>query len=103
VRIVNAGVATHAMHFHGNHFDVLTHNARPAPHAMRKDTIMMPGGFTKDALLPFKPPPDIWPPMEQWGSELTLSYPMHCHAEMSQTAGGGLYPNGMLAHWEIEK
>jgi FtsP/CotA-like multicopper oxidase with cupredoxin domain len=103
VRIVNAGVATHAMHFHGNHLDVLRHNAKPAPYAMRKDTIMMPGGYTKDALLPFKPPPDIWPPMEQWGSELRLSYPMHCHAEMSQTAGGGLYPNGMLAHWEIEK
>jgi FtsP/CotA-like multicopper oxidase with cupredoxin domain len=103
VRLVNAGVATHAMHFHGNHLDVLCHNAQRAPHDMRKDTIMMPGGFTKDALLPFKPPPDIWPPMEQWGEELTLSYPMHCHAEMSQTAAGGLYPNGMLAHWEIER
>jgi FtsP/CotA-like multicopper oxidase with cupredoxin domain len=103
VRILNAGVATHAMHFHGNHLDVLCHNAMPAPHPMRKDTIMMPAGFTKDALLPLAPPPDIWPPMEQWGSELTLSYPMHCHAEMSQTAGGGLYPNGMLAHWEIER
>jgi hypothetical protein len=48
-------------------------------------------------------PPDIWPPIEEWGPELTLSYPMHCHAEMSQTAGGGLYPNGMLAHWEMER
>jgi len=103
VRILNAGVAWHAIHFHGNHLDVLCHNAKPAPHAMRKDTIMMPGLWTKDALLPFKPPPDIWPPMEQWGSELQLSYPMHCHAEMSQTAAGGLYPNGMLAHWEIER
>ena len=103
IRMVNAGVATHAMHFHGNHLDVLCHNAKPAPHAMRKDTIMMPGGWTKDALLPFTAPPDIWPPVEQWGEELTLSYPMHCHAEMSQTAGGGLYPNGLLAHWEIER
>jgi FtsP/CotA-like multicopper oxidase with cupredoxin domain len=103
VRILNAGVATHAMHFHGNHLDVLRHNSQPAPYAMRKDTIMMPGGFTKEALLPLRPPPDMWPPMEQWGPELTLSYPMHCHAEMSQTAGGGLYPNGMLAHWEIER
>ena len=103
VRILNAGVATHAMHFHGNHLDVLCHNAKRAPHAMRKDTIMMPGGFTKDALLPFRAPPDIWPPIARWGSELTLSYPMHCHAEMSQTAGGGLYPNGMLAHWEVDR
>jgi FtsP/CotA-like multicopper oxidase with cupredoxin domain len=103
VRILNAGVATHAMHFHGNHLHVLRHNAKPAPHKMHKDTIMMPSGVTKDALLPLTPPPDIWPPMEEWGGELRLSYPMHCHAEMSQTAGGGLYPNGMLAHWEIER
>ena len=103
VRIVNSGVATHAMHFHGNHLDVLRHDSKPAPYPMRKDTIMMPAGMTKEALLPFKPPPDIWPPIEQWGDELTLSYPMHCHAEMSQTAGGGLYPNGMLAHWEIDR
>jgi FtsP/CotA-like multicopper oxidase with cupredoxin domain len=103
VRIANAGVATHAMHFHGNHLDVLRHNSAPAPHAMRKDTIMMPAGWTKEALVPFAPPPDMWPPIEQWGAELTLSYPMHCHAEMSQTAGGGLYPNGLLAHWEIER
>jgi len=103
VRMVNAGVATHAMHFHGNHLDVLRHNSRPAPYPMRKDTIMMPGGWTKEALLPFEPPPDMWPPIDQWGDELTLSYPMHCHAEMSQTAGGGLYPNGMLAHWQIER
>jgi FtsP/CotA-like multicopper oxidase with cupredoxin domain len=103
VRILNAGVATHAMHFHGNHLQVLCHNGKRAPYPMNKDTIMMPGGSTKDAILPFKPPPDIWPPIEEWGPELTLSYPMHCHAEMSQTAAGGLYPNGMLAHWEIDK
>ena len=87
----------------GNHLAVLCHNAKRAPHAMRKDTIMMPPGFTKDALLPFTAPPDIWPPIAQWGSDLKLSYPMHCHAEMSQTAGGGLYPNGMLAHWEVDR
>jgi hypothetical protein len=103
VRIVNAGVATHAMHFHGNHLEVVCQNAKRAPYLMKKDTIMMPGGYTKDAILPFNPPPDIWPPIEEWGPELTLSYPMHCHAEMSQTAAGGLYPNGMLAHWEIDK
>ena len=28
-------------------------------------------------------------------------YPMHCHAEMSQTAGGGQYPSGMYTEWEL--
>jgi FtsP/CotA-like multicopper oxidase with cupredoxin domain len=103
VRIVNAGVATHAMHFHGNHLQILCTNQERAKYVMTKDTLMMPGGATKDAYLPMHPPPDIWPPMEEWGDELVLSYPMHCHAEMSQTAAGGLYPNGMLAHWEMER
>jgi FtsP/CotA-like multicopper oxidase with cupredoxin domain len=103
VRIVNAGVATHAMHFHGNHLEVLCTNGERAKYKMTKDTLMMPGGATKEAILPFNPPPDIWPPIEEWGDELVLSYPMHCHAEMSQTAAGGLYPNGMLAHWEMER
>jgi len=26
---------------------------------------------------------------------------MHCHAEMSQTAAGGLYPMGMLTDWRL--
>jgi hypothetical protein len=82
---------------------VLCSNGERAKYKMTKDTLMMPGGSTKDAILPMHAPPDIWPPIEEWGPELTLSYPMHCHAEMSQTAGGGLYPNGMLAHWEMER
>jgi hypothetical protein len=30
-----------------------------------------------------------------------LLYPMHCHIEMSQTASGGQYPQGMITHWEL--
>jgi hypothetical protein len=26
---------------------------------------------------------------------------MHCHIEMSQTARGGQYPQGMVTHWEL--
>ena len=30
-----------------------------------------------------------------------LAFPMHCHVEMSQSAAGGNYPRGLVAHWEI--
>jgi hypothetical protein len=30
-----------------------------------------------------------------------LRYVMHCHCEMSQTAGGGNYPMGAVTHWEM--
>ena len=29
------------------------------------------------------------------------TYPMHCHAEPSQTAAGGLYPGGLVADWTL--
>jgi hypothetical protein len=31
-----------------------------------------------------------------------LSFPMHGHNELSQSAAGGNYPQGMVTHWEIE-
>ena len=40
--------------------------------------------------LRFKAPPDAYPP-----DSTAQVFPMHCHAEMSQTAGGGLYPHGI--------
>jgi hypothetical protein len=30
-----------------------------------------------------------------------LTYPMHGHDELSQTAAGGNYPQGMVTTWEI--
>jgi FtsP/CotA-like multicopper oxidase with cupredoxin domain len=96
LRLVNGGGCCHAMHFHGNHLQLLAENGRVRDMQPFKDTFMLSGGETKDALLPMKPPPDAWPPVR------SSSYPMHCHAEMSQTAGGGLYPQGMLAHWQLE-
>ena len=58
--------------------------------------------WRKDVLLPFSKPDEIpaeaWPPREE---KFPLYYPMHCHIEMSQTAGGGNYPQGMVTHWEM--
>lgn len=96
IRMLNAGLAVHSPHFHGNHVRVLAHNARVLGLQMLKDTVMMAAGDRKDVLLPFEPPPDAVPPVTR------SHYPMHCHAEMSQTAAGGLYPNGMLAGWTLE-
>lgn len=95
IRLVNMSPAVHSPHIHGNHMDVLTHNGRVLPIRMEKDTIMMRPLDRKDCLLPGKPPPDAWPPTN------VSSFPMHCHTELSQTAAGGLYPSGMLAHWEL--
>ncbi len=54
----------------------------------------------KEVVLPLKRPPEVvdqvWDARdEDW------VYPMHCHAEPSQTAAGGLYPGGLAADWTL--
>jgi len=89
VRIINAGLAMHSVHFHANHVEWLARNRQIRPDVWKKDTLMLPnnmGGL--DVIYPFEPPPDAWPPVN------TGHYPMHLHDEMTQTAGGGLYQFG---------
>jgi hypothetical protein len=75
-----------------------------------------------DWLVPFKRPPDIagddnlplrtlianelglrisGPNGSPGFSQSPLVYPMHCHMEQSQTAAGGNYPQGSVAHFNF--
>jgi hypothetical protein len=112
-RIVNTGAVFHSPHFHGNHVYILTQNgqipnlggvpARSAtgqPLAVEKDVFGIQSLGRFEVLLPFHEPLDQWPPYDAKNSP-DYRYPMHCHAEMSQTAGGGQYPSGMYTEWEL--
>jgi hypothetical protein len=122
IRMVNTGIAVHQPHFHGNHVRLLAHNCERMDRAepklvngslefeMWKDVVRMEPLDRKDVMLPVKAPPDsvvlphqIGPhsadavqPREEFPE---WDYPMHRHDEMSQTAAGGLYPNGALSDW----
>ena len=113
IRIANTGAAVHSPHFHGNHVYVLSDNGKspdvgglPAvsaagrPIVAEKDVVRLASLDRKDVLLPFHKPFDQWPPYDPANSP-NYRYPMHCHAEMSQTAGGGQYPSGMYTEWEL--
>ena len=52
-------------------------------------------------LLPVHAGLDAWPPLDPTKGFGEQAYPMHCHAEMSQTAAGGLYPMGALTDWRL--
>ena len=55
----------------------------------------------KDIIIPITRPPDAIDPV--WFARTgDWVYPMHCHAEPSQTAAGGLYPGGLVAHWTLK-
>ncbi|PTQ11673.1 hypothetical protein CLG96_08190 [Sphingomonas oleivorans] len=107
LRTMNAGLSTHSPHIHGNHVMELSENIANGAIDVRKnilevDVWRLSPLARKDMLLPFERPPDIpaakWPPKEE---PFPLRYVMHCHTEMSQTAGGGNYPQGLVTHWEM--
>jgi len=107
LRVLNAGLATHSPHIHGNHVMELSGTDALANQVVRdniveRDTWLMAPLERKDLLLPFERPPDIPDPAYPMRQEpFPLRYPMHCHMEMSQTAGGGNYPQGLIADWRI--
>jgi len=90
---------------------------------IQKDVVRMAPGMRKDVRLRFLQPTDAYPPIPVFprdqkgktiderlsqncpgGTQSTgyqLDYPMHCHTELSQTAAGGIYPNGMLTGWTL--
>lgn len=91
IRVLNPGLCQQSVHTHGNHMEWLTDNGQIRDDVWSKDCIYLEGNMGKfDAIYPFEPPPDAWPPVT------TGTYPMHLHTEMSQTAGGGLYMFGAL-------
>jgi FtsP/CotA-like multicopper oxidase with cupredoxin domain len=96
VRMLNAGLTVKSIHFHGNHVQVLARNGEQPAVVMNKDTVFVDRGETVDVLLPYKPPPDAFPPTR------VSDFPVHDHQEMTQTLHGGLYPNGLLTDWHLE-
>ena len=122
IRLMNAGMASHSPHLHGNHFYVLARVDETLDNQVVQENVVHIDTFTVkprerlDWLLPCIRPPDIpgdpsKPLRELIPAELSLTlgkvgqspltYPMHCHMEMSQTAAGGNYPQGLVTHWEI--
>jgi len=99
VRMINAGLAVHSLHFHGNHVEVTSINRQNfSSHRKHKDVISMFPEDARDAIIPFELPRDIPPQEFEMGFDISKHpqhYPMHCHTELSQTAGGGYYPHGM--------
>jgi hypothetical protein len=76
--------------------------SQPRDNIVELDTWLMSPMDRKDLLLPFCKPPDIpenaWPPRQE---PFPFKYPMHCHIEMSQTAAGGNYPQGLVTDWQM--
>lgn len=89
LRVLNAGMCSHSLHWHANHLEYLTKNGQIRSNIWLKDVIGIDNNKGKfDAIYPFEPPPDAHPSVTKG------MYVMHLHDEMTQTAGGGLYQFG---------
>ncbi len=119
IRCLNAGLCYHSTHIHGNHLmelaraDLATGAVVVHENIIERDVWQTWPMQRRDMLLPFEVPPDIpfRNPVTKAAIPLSeavvqeqfpLRYVMHCHTEMSQTAAGGNYPQGLVTHWEIE-
>ncbi len=97
VRIQNAGICMHAVHFHANHVEWLARNNTKRADVWEKDTILLPNNKgSLDVIYPFDAPPDAHPAVS------TGEFPMHFHDEMTQTAGGGYYQFGLATTIEFK-
>lgn len=129
MRLVNAGLAHHYNHFHGNDLmklaglevDMASPNFGRVvvqDNILELDTHALWPLDRVDLLLPYERPHDIPfripvsnpdPAADQFARMVAgkaqepfpLRYVAHDHVEMSNTAAGGNYPQGMVAHWEI--
>jgi FtsP/CotA-like multicopper oxidase with cupredoxin domain len=113
MRMLNAGIVDHQLHYHGNHvwtvrangIDFPRSNGRVSPQGdvvlqQWEDTVQLQPGERKEAMLPVRRPPEVID--EVWNArDADWKYPMHCHAEPSQTAAGGLYPGGLMSDWVL--
>lgn len=78
--VVNGGLQSHSLHFHGYHVNVLSKNGEPYPQPYSKDTFpVKPGEGLHTLLVPSQPG----------------TFPVHDHSLTAVTAKG-FYPNGML-------
>jgi plastocyanin len=113
MHFVNAGLVHHQLHFHGNHLWTVRRNGEPFPRSgghidadghvvlqQWEDVIEMHPLDRKASVLPLRRPPEA---IDQvWNARKTdWNYPMHCHAEPSQVARGGMYPGGLVGHWTL--
>jgi hypothetical protein len=108
IRNLNAGMMCHSPHIHGNHVYLLSSGGRVLDDLEMVDTWTLYPGEIKDVLLPYIRPPDI--PEASWlrfgrgeNQELfPLLFPMHDHNEISNTAAGGNYPQGLATHFQLD-
>ncbi len=128
VRILNMGFQSHALHLHGQHYEIIGSDARPLPHLqatgrrgstgkLEKFTINIGSGETYDTIVNFDsenlcmsqahvPAPEESPFPSETGPLYDPAgpyfYAAHCHDD-NHVTNQGVYPGGMVAPVKVER
>jgi len=128
VRIINMGFQTHALHLHGQHYEIVGTDARPLPNMQEtgrrgatarfeKFTINIGSGETYDTIVNFDsenlcisqahvPEPEESPFPSETGPlydpEGPYFYAAHCHDD-NHVTNQGVYPGGMVAPVRVQR
>jgi FtsP/CotA-like multicopper oxidase with cupredoxin domain len=128
VRLINMGFQTHALHLHGQHYELIGSDARPLPHMQttgrkggnamfEKFTINIGSGETYDTIVKFDtanlcmsqadvPEPEASPFPAETGPLYDPAgpyfYAAHCHDD-NHVTNQGVYPGGMVAPVKVAR
>ena len=103
IRMVNPTPLYKSIHFHGEHPQIVGRTkAQLQTIGARKDTFMVAPMEVVTVQLTFAPPVDGFPVNAPGPGETDLRYPVHDHHELTNSLGGGAYPNGMLTELEFK-
>jgi hypothetical protein len=102
IRMVNASPLYKSIHFHAEHPLVLDRTKiQQQTIGARKDVFAVAPFEVVTVHMSFTVPRDGFPKNAPGPGETDLRYPVHDHHELTNSLGGGAYPNGMLTELEF--
>jgi FtsP/CotA-like multicopper oxidase with cupredoxin domain len=103
IRMVNASTFAKSVHVHGEHPVVVRRTiVQQKTIGAAKDTFLLMPQEVVEVEMGFTLPSDGFPVPAPGPGEHDLRFPVHDHHELTQTLGGGLYPNGMVTDLVFE-
>lgn len=103
IRMVNASPLYKSIHFHAEHPMILDRTKiKQQEIGARKDVFTVAPMEVVTVHMSFSVPRDGFPNNAPGPGKTNLLYPVHDHHELTNSLGGGAYPNGMVTELEFE-
>jgi hypothetical protein len=103
IRMVNTSPLWKSIHYHAEHPQILDRTkVKKQEIGARKDVFTIAPMEVVTVHMSFTVPRDGFPVNTPGPGKTNLLYPVHDHHELTNSLGGGGYPNGMVTEMEFE-